>query len=177
MSKSKLVFTTLLALAFSFVAGGWSYELSIRHLSGTPDPTRKILQKLEFIFTGDAGKIPLRAVDDVWIAEVVVNKILTANFLIDTGATNTLVSPRIAEAFQLVRERTILVETIGGQTQGYASRIAHLQIGNIELKNFPVIVLGLWHSFDGVLGQNFLREFKITVDPREPAHMRLEDIH
>lgn len=93
-------------------------------------------------------------------------------FVLDTGASATVLSPELAAALRL---ETVAAEPMtggGGMLQATLGRVALLTVGSAALQDVAVMVadflgeLGrvVGTPLDGILGYNFLRHFRITLD-------------
>jgi len=91
------------------------------------------------------------------------------NLILDTGASTTNLSPRIAAALQLpvigTTQRTL---ADGKVSAARVVQINQLGVGELSLGGMTATVLddaiGEQGS-DGLLGYNFLRQFRLTLDP------------
>lgn len=81
-------------------------------------------------------------------------------FLIDTGATQTVIPQALAEQANLPQGRVIQTSTAGGQVNNHLTRINRMQLGNAELKNLQAIINP--HLDEVLIGMNTLKYFRIT---------------
>jgi clan AA aspartic protease (TIGR02281 family) len=103
-----------------------------------------------------------------------------AVLLLDTGASQTILSPRTAERLGIpvsITSPKVLATIVGGGliSMPYV-RLASLQIGEFAIESIDVGVyeaLPQTPEIDGLLGANFLNHFKLTVD-RENRQLMLE---
>jgi hypothetical protein len=122
-------------------------------IEGAPDETR-----LRFVAT-----------DPLPIVQVRVNGSDLATFLIDTGGAEVQIDSDLARRLKLASagggSATLLD---GSQTETRHSRVAALQLGEIEVRNVPVVIRTLpvfaGRKLDGVLGTVLLYHFLATVD-------------
>ena len=63
-----------------------------------------------------------------------------ADFLLDTGATDVVVSGNLAKAYGLKPGRKSIASTANGNVTVYATRIEQLSIGNITLYQVPASI-------------------------------------
>lgn len=110
--------------------------------------------------------VPLEHGLGVWTAPVVLNDRLTGRFLVDTGSSVTVISPRVAAEAGVVGTAagTVELHTLGGRTAGPAAVVASLRVGDLELRDAPVVLHDPGPPFDGILGNAFLGRYRITVD-------------
>jgi predicted aspartyl protease len=93
-------------------------------------------------------------------------------FALDTGASMTSLSPALADQLQIPSEGATTMTGGGGTLQATTGRIASLAIGGAVLQDLGVVVsdfLGTISAaagmkLDGVVGYNFLRRFRVTID-------------
>jgi predicted aspartyl protease len=102
----------------------------------------------------------------VWTTQVVLNETGRGRFLVDTGSSITMVSPKLAAKVGLTGATGPPVElhTVGGRTVGPAATVASLRVGDVELRDAPVVVHDPGPDFDGILGNTILARFRVTVD-------------
>jgi clan AA aspartic protease (TIGR02281 family) len=111
--------------------------------------------------------VPLEHGLGVWITQVVLNGQRTGRFLVDTGSSVTVVSPRLAAALDLpptAAATPVELHTLGGRTAGPAATVASLRVGDLELRDVPVVLHDPGPGLDGILGNTFLSRYRVTVD-------------
>ncbi len=102
-------------------------------------------------------------------------------FVLDTGATLTCVGEKLATELALPEPRGVFGRgaTLGGSGNMRLVQIESLRIGETEAKNVMACAVDLSHmrdlglEFDGLLGLNVLKNFRVTLD-FERKVMRLE---
>jgi hypothetical protein len=111
----------------------------------------------------DVTRTPVPEQQDVTLDDVGAS-VTNQQFLIDTGAQVSVISPATAEALGLDLKHptgTIGVEGVGG-TQDVPSFVLSSVVlptisgGTVEFSNVPVAVLNLADGVDGVIGMNLL---------------------
>ena len=101
---------------------------------------------------------------------VLLNGFLDARVLVDTGAGITILSRELARNLRLEGEAgsSITLKTIAMDIQAQLARLDSIQVGNLSRNNFPVAItdlpLGEKRKFDGILGIDFLNNYKIHID-------------
>jgi predicted aspartyl protease len=89
-------------------------------------------------------------------------------FLLDTGATNTILSNRVADQLNIPIGKTQTLLMVGGSVVATKRMIDVIRIGNAQIMQTPVIAadLKLMHTLhvDGIIGEDCLRRFKISID-------------
>jgi len=81
-------------------------------------------------------------------------------FLIDTGATLTVIPRNLAIAAKLPLGKTIQSTTAGGKVYDQETRIAELKLGNALIKNVNATINE--HLNEVLIGMNTLRHFKMV---------------
>ena len=116
---------------------------------------------------GGEATVTLEAARGVWIAQVVLNGSPPVRFLVDTGASVTLVSPALAKRVGIEPVAGIAgttLQTVAGQTVGAAGFIRSVRVGSVEARDVPVIIHDPGLDVDGILGNSFLGRFAVTFD-------------
>jgi clan AA aspartic protease (TIGR02281 family) len=121
--------------------------------------------------------VPLEHGLGVWTAQVVVNDRHTARFLVDTGSSVTVVSPRLAAEVGIAGTAggtPVELHTLGGRTVGPSATATSLRVGDLEVRDAPVVLNDPGPGFDGILGNTFLGRYRVTVDAdRRQLQLRL----
>ena len=125
---------------------------------------------------GGEAIVPIQASRGVWIAHVTLNDRQTARFLVDTGASVTLLSPALAKLLSLrpyTGGPTTALQTVAGQTSGASVVISSIRLGDAEARDVPGVIHEPGFEVDGILGNSFLSRFLITLDAdRHLLHLR-----
>lgn len=120
---------------------------------------RKLSKAVTFSFISDTALIAV---------PVIVNGQGPYKFLLDTGASNTILSLRVAEALGVPAGRPYTLASAGGDIHVTVRQIETLEIGEARLEKIDIAVanFGLLDSqeVDGILGGDFLRRFTISID-------------
>ncbi|MBN1842189.1 MAG: aspartyl protease family protein [Deltaproteobacteria bacterium] len=109
-------------------------------------------------------------VDGHILVPVVLNDSISARVLVDTGAGITILSRELAKALGLDEERgtSITLKTMAMDIQAQLARVQSIQVGGVGRHNFRVAVTDLPFGekgrFDGILGMDFLNNYKIQID-------------
>lgn len=83
-------------------------------------------------------------------------------FLLDTGATQIALSPQQANALGLTPGRAVQVQTAAGPATGYATRLARVRLGAIEMLDLGAVVAAGMSDDKVLLGMNFLKRLEIV---------------
>ena len=100
------------------------------------------------------------------IVTVTLNQTITGNLMLDTGATHTVISQRLAGILSLRPVGRSTVQTVGGVITVTISRLRSLKVGAAEVSDLPVVI----HDFsrdpriDGLLGMDFLGRYRFGLD-------------
>lgn len=135
----------------------WGFELSVSPIY-LPHP-----------FLSSHVYVPIETKNSVFILKAVING-TEADFLIDTGASKTFISPELAKKAGVVPgSQTLNVATIGEKVNakvkiGY---IEHIKVGPTERRNMPVGIMETIQDIEGILGMDFLGCFALQLDPRK----------
>jgi clan AA aspartic protease (TIGR02281 family) len=101
---------------------------------------------------------------------VVLNDFLTARVLVDTGAGITVISRELARELGL-NERpgdSITLKTMAVDIQAQMAKLDSIEVGDLTRDDFPVAItdipLAQKAQFAGILGMDFLNNYKIHID-------------
>lgn len=114
----------------------------------------------------DPNAIPLRGRAGLMIAEVAIGESDRLPFMLDTGASLTVISQELAQRLNLDLNQAQPIDVIGfcGTEQGLYLKLNHLAVGDRHVRDLDVMILdspvlaGL--NVDGILGQNFLSRYQ-----------------
>ncbi len=116
--------------------------------------------------------IPLRRINNHFIAEVLVSQQVRLGLMLDTGASLTVVKRSVFEDlasqinFRFVEDR--MFNTAGGVVQAPIYQIDTIQLGPFTLTDARIAVIDFGSShYDGLLGMNLLKQFEFSIDQQE----------
>jgi predicted aspartyl protease len=118
---------------------------------------------------GNRITVPVESNGSSVIVRVIFNGSLTANLYLDTGATYTTVSKRIARSLGLSAVGSARMASAAGVIMTPMTRLRSIKVGEAEASNLLVSI----HDFsqdarvEGLLGLNFLNQFEFSVDARK----------
>jgi len=118
--------------------------------------------------TAAEDSIPLKRSRVGWLAEVMLNDSQSAWFLVDTGASVTVISPRLARVLSIppaAEGAVVELRTLSGSTRGAVVSIASLRVGDIEAARVVAVVHETPGEIEGILGNTFLARYVVTLDP------------
>jgi aspartyl protease family protein len=85
-----------------------------------------------------------------------------ARFLLDTGATHVAIPKALAQSLQLERGSPIQVNTANGSATGWRTRLASLQLGDIQLHDVAAIIVPNMDGDEVLLGMSALKQLEFT---------------
>jgi predicted aspartyl protease len=106
------------------------------------------------------------------IVKVNINGQGPYNFLLDTGASKTVVAPRLVQALAIpLAEETVPMMGVAGKVvHGGLAEFNSIAIGDAEVKRFPVTVFAIRQlnarNVEGLLGQDFLNFFTVELNSK-----------
>jgi Aspartyl protease len=113
-----------------------------------------------------AGAIPVQVSGSRVIVSVNFNNSTFANLLLDTGASRTMISSRIAKILRLQSIGFGRGYGIGGTVTVSTARLDSVKLGEMERQNLLVMIHDFSPdpSYEGLLGFDFLSHFHISLD-------------
>ena len=110
--------------------------------------------------------VPVLSLGRSSLVTVVFNHTTNGNLMLDTGATHTVISQRLAGLLSLKPNARATVQTVGGTVAVTVSRLRSLKVGEAEVNDLPVLIHDF--SFDprieGLLGMDFLGRYRFGLD-------------
>jgi clan AA aspartic protease (TIGR02281 family) len=111
--------------------------------------------------------IPLYRRHELWLTEVLLNGRVKRHFILDSGASFTLINWQTAnELGFVVDEYTpyIPVATVSGQIMTPLVTLKSVQVGGADAENVEALIYNMPSESAGLLGNSFLNRFKVTID-------------
>jgi len=103
---------------------------------------------------------------ELWLTEVVLNGSTKYYFIVDTGASFTLISRQIANELGIpINETTpfIRIASVSDVMLTPLVTLRSIRVGNAEVENVDTLVYSM-PSYPGLLGNSFLNKFKVVID-------------
>lgn len=105
--------------------------------------------------------------DNTFVVPAVVNKKYMATFLIDTGASYTVITPQMAESLGITLSSdspTVPVTTANGVLNAPVVRLRHVSLGGMQVDNVDAVVtqLGDTPQISGLLGMSFFHGMELS---------------
>lgn len=116
------------------------------------------------------GAIPLERLGQVLVVSALLNGTTRARLIVDTGASQTIISHRLAldlGLFSTAHTTPVVLHTASGVVQADAAMLDSIQLGGTEVRNSHIVIHDLPDlpfAVDGLLGLNVLGAYQITLD-------------
>ncbi len=116
--------------------------------------------------------IPFEKQGQVVIVEATLNKKTAAKFVVDTGASYTMISSAVAKELDIDTEqnsRTAPFQTANGIIQAPLVSLESISVGGMEIRNLTAAVHDVLADsrVAGLLGLNFLSNFRMDIDTQK----------
>jgi clan AA aspartic protease (TIGR02281 family) len=118
------------------------------------------------------ASIPFEKQGQVVIVEAMLNKKTAAKFVVDTGASYTMISSAVAKELDIDTEqnrRTAPFQTANGIIQAPLVSLESITVGGMEIRNLTAAVHDVLSdsTVAGLLGLNFLSNFRLDIDTQK----------
>lgn len=112
-------------------------------------------------------RVPIkRRVAGIPTVEVTFNSQHTAEMMVDTGASATVISPRLASQLSLEPEGVMVASTPSDRNARFHyTRVASIQVGGAREQDLLVVISPTLSV--GLLGQNFFGRYDVTIRETE----------
>ena len=102
------------------------------------------------------------------VVPATLNRSVTGTFIVDTGATYTVITPALAKELGVSTSKNtqkIAILTANGWIQAPIITLNHLSIGDVEVSGIQAVVqdLGGDANLNGLLGMNFFKDIELTI--------------
>jgi len=113
--------------------------------------------------------IPFRKALNLIFADVKINGKGPYNFVVDTGASQTALSQKLARDLGLKAITTTVMHGVGGsgKVDSNIYRVDRLQVGDVGVKDLPVGTFDdplISQIADGIIGTSMLADFIVTIN-------------
>jgi clan AA aspartic protease (TIGR02281 family) len=135
--------------------------------SSTPRPQEESKPSLPEKSEPEEISVDLVRSGEVSLTEVVLNERLRQYFIVDTGASFTVISRKAAEELGItIDENTpyIPIATASSVIFNPLVTLRSIRVGQAEVENVDVLVHSLPGGSAGLLGNSFLSKFKVVLD-------------
>lgn len=113
--------------------------------------------------------IPVQFAGRSAVVSVIFNGTVRGSLILDTGATSTVISQRLASLLSIQPIGAMMGQTVGGLITAPVARLSSVKVGDAEVTELSVIV----HDFsrdariEGLLGMDFLGQFHFGLDTQK----------
>ena len=115
----------------------------------------------------DGVEVNLYRKHELWLTEVLLNGKVKRHFILDSGASFTLINRQTASELGItIDEYTpfIPVATVSGVILTPLVTLKSVQVGKAELENVEALIYTMPSESEGLLGNSFLNKFRIILD-------------
>lgn len=118
------------------------------------------------------ASIPMERHGQVVIIQATLNNKRSAKFVVDTGASYTLISNALARDLAIdvgANPKTLPFQTANGLIQAPVTSLESIAVGGMEIRNLPTAVHDAVPDPEvaGLLGLNFLSNFRMDIDTQK----------
>ena len=129
----------------------------------TPEPVKPAPVK---------ASIPIEKHGQIVVIQALLNNKRSAKFVVDTGATYTMISSAVARDLDIdltQNQRTMPFQTANGLIQAPLTNLDSITVGGMEVKNLTAAVHDAVPDpqVAGLLGLNFLSNFRMDIDTQK----------
>jgi clan AA aspartic protease (TIGR02281 family) len=131
-----------------------------------PPPVRQVKEPQR------RASIPMEKHGQVVIIQATLNNKRSAKFVVDTGASYTLISNALARDLAIdvgTNPKTLPFQTANGLIQAPVTSLESIAVGGMEIRNLPTAVHDAVPDPEvaGLLGLNFLSNFRMDIDTQK----------
>jgi len=119
------------------------------------------------ISEGEGITVDLIRKHELFLVEVVLNRWMKRQFIIDTGASFTLINRQAARELGIMINETtpfIQVASVSDVISTPLVTLESIRVGDAEVENVEVLIFPMAGGGDGLLGNSFLNKFKVEID-------------
>jgi len=118
------------------------------------------------------ASVPMEKHGAVALVQATLNNKRAAKFVVDTGASYTLISNALANDLGInlgANPRTLPFQTANGLINAPITNIESISIGGLEIRNLAIAIHDAVPdpNVAGLLGLNFLSNFKMDIDTQK----------
>ena len=111
--------------------------------------------------------VPLYRKHELLFAEVVLNGTVKRYFIVDTGASFTLINKATAQELGISEDENtpyIRAASVSGIISAPLVTLRSVRVGDAEVENVETLVYPMMAGGDGLLGNSFLNKFRVSID-------------
>lgn len=131
--------------------------------SSTDKPAAAVLKSA----TAQEFEVNLVRRHEIWLAEVVLNEKVRRHFIVDTGASFTLINRQTADELGIVVDENTPVipgTTVSGTIFTPLVTLRSIRVGDALLENVEAVIHTLPGNQEGLLGNSFLNKYRMAID-------------
>jgi len=118
------------------------------------------------------ASVPIEKHGQVVVVEATLNNKTSAKFVVDTGASYTMISAATAKELAIdtnQSQRTMPFQTANGVIQAPLTSLESITVGGMEIKNVTAAIHDVIpdDKVAGLLGLNFLSNFRMDIDTQK----------
>ena len=118
------------------------------------------------------ASVPMERHGTVAMVQATLNNRRAAKFVVDTGASYTLISNAVASDLGInlgANPQTLPFQTANGLINAPVTNMESISIGGLEIRNIPIAIHDAVPDpqVAGLLGLNFLSNFKMDIDTQK----------
>jgi clan AA aspartic protease (TIGR02281 family) len=137
----------------------------IKAKESAPDP--RALKSL----SPDKASVPMQRKGDIVIVQATLNERAEVNFVVDTGASYTMISRATAKELSIdLNDKfpTMPFQTANGVVRAPLIKLESIDVGGLQIQDLVAAVHDVFPdpSISGLLGLNFLSNFRLDIDTR-----------
>lgn len=117
----------------------------------------------------DKASVPFQERGTVVVVPVTINEKTAGKYVVDTGASYTMISQATAKELEIDLEKklpTIPFQTANGVIQAPLVTLSLIDVGGLQVKDLTAAVHDVFPDpgISGLLGLNFLSNFRMDID-------------
>jgi len=121
-------------------------------------------------FSAGEIKIPITKKNNTWVISVLIDEKI-ANFVVDTGASMTVISDAFIKKDYKKLEK-ITLSTANGKINSHAVELENFTVQGVVKHNFKIAITSkklLPQGVDGLLGSDWLNSFNFIIDAKNSS--------
>jgi len=104
---------------------------------------------------------------ELLLAEVILNGTMKQFFIVDTGASFTLINRGVAKDLNIVVDENtpyLPMVTVSDVILTPLVTLKSVQVGNVQMENVDALIYSMPSGSAGLLGNSFLNKFRVVLD-------------
>jgi clan AA aspartic protease (TIGR02281 family) len=119
----------------------------------------------------DKVSVPIQKRGQVVVVAAIINEKTKANFVVDTGASYTMISRATAQSLQIDLEKkypTVSLQTANGPIEAPLVSLESIEVGGMQVRDLTAAIHDVFPdaTISGLLGLNFLAHFRMDIDTK-----------